>query len=61
MDSLETAERLAPSSASVHLNLGVAYAQSGRLADARREAQEALRLAPDYEKAHALLAALDRR
>jgi tetratricopeptide (TPR) repeat protein len=56
--ALEQAVRLDPTNVAGHLNLAVAYAQAGRLPDARREAQTALDLKPDYERARNLLDAL---
>jgi len=47
---------LDPASAIAHNNLGFAYLQQGRLADAEREVQAALRLDPEWELAHANLA-----
>ncbi len=51
---LEAAARRAPREPSLHLNLAVALAQEGRLAEARQRVQEALRLRPDYPQAQAL-------
>jgi tetratricopeptide (TPR) repeat protein len=56
--TLENAIRFSSQTPSLHLNLAVTYAQAGRLGDARREAQEALRIRPDYPQARALLARL---
>ncbi|HEX7216502.1 MAG TPA: tetratricopeptide repeat protein [Methylomirabilota bacterium] len=44
-----------PGSSIAHNNLGFAYLQSGRLADAEREILTALRLDPEWELAHANL------
>jgi tetratricopeptide (TPR) repeat protein len=51
----------APSNPTAHLNLAVALAETGRLDEAKRHAEEALRLKPDYENAQRLLDALERR
>jgi len=48
-------------SASLRLNLAVMLAETGAIDEAKREAAEALRLDPDYERAKALLAALSGR
>ncbi len=48
-------------SASLRLNLAVMLAETGRVDEARREAAEALRLDPNYDRAKALLAALSGR
>ena len=56
---LERAVARQPSSASLHLNLAVAFAQEGRLADARARVAEALRLRPDYPQARALAEKLE--
>jgi protein O-mannosyl-transferase len=45
-----------PASSIAHNNLGFAYLQQGRLADAEREILAALRLDPEWELAHANLA-----
>ena len=45
-------------SASLRLNLAVMLAEAGQVDDAKREAAEALRLDPNYDRAKALLAAL---
>jgi Flp pilus assembly protein TadD len=45
-----------PGSSIAHNNLGFAYLQAGRLADAEREILTALRLDPEWELAHANLA-----
>lgn len=58
--ALELAVRLDPRSETARLDLGVLYAEDGRIDAARAEAREALRLRPDYDKARALLGALDR-
>lgn len=50
-----------PTDAAVQLNLAVAYAETGRIADARAHAQEALRLKPDYVKARQFLGALPKK
>ena len=49
---------LDPADPAAHLNLAVAYAETGRKADARGQAEEALRLRPGYERARQFLAAL---
>ena len=49
-----------PADPTAQLNLAVALAQAGRIPDARQHAEAALRLRPDYEKARALLDALNR-
>jgi tetratricopeptide (TPR) repeat protein len=51
---LERAVARQPSSASLHLNLAVAFAQEGRMDEARARVAEALRLRPDYPQARAL-------
>ncbi len=53
--AFETACRLDPASATAHLNLAVTYADSGRIAEARQQAEEALRLKPDYPRARDFL------
>ncbi len=58
--ALELAVRLDSRSEMARLDLGVLYAEDGRVDAARAEAREALRLRPDYDKARAFLAALDR-
>ena len=58
--AMEQAVRLDTANVAGHVNLAVAYAQAGRLVDARREAQTALDLKPDYERARKLLEALKR-
>jgi len=50
----------APNHADAHLNLAVTYAQGGRLADARRHAEEALRLDPQEPRTRELLKALQK-
>jgi tetratricopeptide (TPR) repeat protein len=55
---LERASRLDPGSASARLNLAAVYAALGRVAEARREALEALRLDPAETRAADLLKAL---
>jgi len=60
VSALVKALQLAPASPSLHLNLAVTYAQTGRMDDARREAREALRLRPDYPQARGLLERLQR-
>jgi Flp pilus assembly protein TadD len=49
---------LDPADPAAHLNLAVAYAEAGLTPEARRQAQEALRLKPDYERARQFLAKL---
>jgi len=44
-----------PRSATIRLNYAVAFATVGRLADARREAENALKLNPGYERAKEFL------
>jgi tetratricopeptide (TPR) repeat protein len=58
---LEEAVRLAPEAAPARLNLAAVLAEKGETARARSEAREALRLQPGYDKAEALLRALDSR
>ncbi len=50
--------RLDAARASAHLNLAAVYADLGRFDDARRSAQEALRLDPDEPRAAALIQAI---
>ncbi len=50
----EAAVRAAPDNPRAHLNLAAALTHAKRVADARLEVAEALRLAPQYEKARAL-------
>ena len=57
---LEEVLRLDATSASARVNLAVVLAQVGETDRARSLVQEALGLDPGYEKARALLAALDR-
>jgi Flp pilus assembly protein TadD len=59
--AFETACRLDPASPTARLNLAVGYAEGGRLADARQQVAEALRLKPDYTRARELLEAIERR
>ena len=49
---------LDPADPAAQLNLAVAYAQVGRIVDARAHAEAALRLKPDYPKAREFLALL---
>ena len=56
---LETAVKLDPGSAQARLNLAAVLAERGDISRARTLAQEALALQPGYEKALALLRALD--
>jgi Flp pilus assembly protein TadD len=56
--AFQRATRLSPDRASAHLNLAVAYAQSGHRREARDEARRALALDPSYQRAKHLLAAL---
>lgn len=57
---LEVARRLDPQSATARLNLAVIRGHQGRYMEARRLAEEALRLRPDYAQAQGLLKELDR-
>jgi 4-amino-4-deoxy-L-arabinose transferase-like glycosyltransferase len=57
---LEEVVRLDAASAAARVNLAVVLAQAGEMDRARSLVQEALALDPGYEKARALLAALDR-
>ena len=50
-----------PNDPAAQLNLAVAYAETGRIADARAHAQEALRLKPDSVKARQFLGALPKK
>jgi tetratricopeptide (TPR) repeat protein len=59
MADLETAVKLDPGSAQARLNLAAVLAERGDISRARTLAQEALALQPGYEKALALLRALD--
>ena len=59
--ALEQVVRLDALSAPARQNLAVLYAEAGRLPEARRLAEEALRLRPDYPQARALLDALARQ
>ena len=54
---LAEAVRLDPNDATTHLNLAVVYAQAGRFADARAQAEQALTIRPNYPQAQQLLAA----
>jgi tetratricopeptide (TPR) repeat protein len=58
--ALTTARDLDPATASAHLNLAVVLGQMGRIDAALGEADEALRLRPDYREALGLRAALRR-
>jgi tetratricopeptide (TPR) repeat protein len=58
---LEQACRLAPTSASAHLNLAAVYADLRRFTDARQQAEATLRLEPSEVRAHELLKALPPR
>ncbi len=58
--ALEAARDLDPASASAHLNLAVVLGQLGRIDAALGEADEALRLRPDYREALGLREALRR-
>ena len=49
---------LDPSDAAARLNLAVALAEAGRTGDARVQAEVALRLKPDYERARQFLRTL---
>ena len=60
LPELEAAVRLASTNASAHLNLAALLAEKGEMARARELAREALRLQPGYQKAEALLKALER-
>jgi tetratricopeptide (TPR) repeat protein len=53
--ALSNAVERDPRSASIRLNYAVAWAQVGRYADARREAENALKLNPGYERAKEFL------
>jgi Flp pilus assembly protein TadD len=55
---LEHASQLDPQRPSARLNLAAVYAQLGMFPEARRQAQEALRLDPNETRAASLLAAL---
>jgi Flp pilus assembly protein TadD len=57
---LEEAVRLDEKNAAACLNLAVVLAEAGETTRARALARQALDLKPDYEKARALLKALDR-
>ena len=58
---LEHACQVDPASASAHLNLAAVYADLRRFTEARREAEEALRLDPSEPRARELLKALPPR
>ncbi len=58
---LEAAVRVDATSASARVNLAVVLAGAGEAGRARALVRQALELKPDYEKARALLAALDGR
>ena len=58
--ALEAARDLDPASASAHLNLAVVLGQLGRIDAALGEADEALRLRPDYREALGLRETLRR-
>ncbi|HYT65777.1 MAG TPA: tetratricopeptide repeat protein [Vicinamibacterales bacterium] len=58
LNPLVRASRLDPASASIRLNLAVAYAQLGRAEEAAAAAREAARLDPSEPRAAALLEAL---
>jgi Flp pilus assembly protein TadD/4-amino-4-deoxy-L-arabinose transferase-like glycosyltransferase len=60
ISNFQRAIALDPTNAGTQLNVAVAYAESGHLADARAHAEQALRLKPDYAKARQFLAALPR-
>ena len=51
LDSFDRAIAIEPRYAEAHNNLGILCAQQGRLADARRHWEQALRLAPGFEDA----------
>ena len=57
---LEEAVRLDGTNATARLNLAVVLAEAGETSRARSLARQALDLKPDYEKARALLQALER-
>ena len=59
--AFDSARRLDPADASNYLNVAVLQAQGGDFADARVNAQTALRLHPGYEQAEGLLRAIDGR
>ena len=54
----EQAVALDSSDPAAHLNLAIVYAEAGRRIDARKQAQEALRLKPDYDQARQFLGKL---
>jgi 4-amino-4-deoxy-L-arabinose transferase-like glycosyltransferase/Flp pilus assembly protein TadD len=58
--AFQRATRLSPDRPSAHLNLAVAYAQSGQRSEAREEALRALALDSSYQRAKQFLATLDR-
>lgn len=58
VSALQRAAWLTPARPSAHLNLAVAYAQSGHRREARDEARRALALDPSYQRAKQLLVAL---
>ncbi|MBI1791446.1 MAG: tetratricopeptide repeat protein [Acidobacteria bacterium] len=58
---LETAANLNPDYAFARFNLGRAYLQAGRVADAKQELEAAVRLRPDLARAWYQLAAVYRR
>ena len=60
ISNFQRAIALDPTNAGTQLNVAVAYAESGRIADARAHAEQALRLKPDYAKARQFLSALPR-
>jgi Flp pilus assembly protein TadD len=59
IEQFEAAIRARPDYAPAYGNLGVAYAQLGRTADARRMFERLLELSPGDQRARAYLAQLD--
>lgn len=61
VSALRQGVRLNDQSASLRLNLAVMLVELGEIEEAKKEAAEALRLDPDYDRAKALLAAISGR
>ena len=61
LPAFDEAVKRAPNSANIRLNRAVTLAELGRRDEARREAEEALRLDPSYERAKQFLASLTKK
>ncbi|MGC1222763.1 MAG: tetratricopeptide repeat protein [Candidatus Sulfotelmatobacter sp.] len=61
LEQFESAIAISPADAEYHTNLAVALAELNRFEEAAAEVKIALRLAPDYPPARAVLERLQRR